>query len=184
MGGGGGTERGEGRRVVQGGRILRSAPRQPRFIGACYVLTTRCGVPVQVGLSVVSFMWLPQQLAKCTFYMFLSCVLYVNIGRSGTPYVQQQLRLFLHRRVRLDLVPAEPPCLQPSHSASRLPNHHSCVLMTAPRCRPPPAHRRLGLFPSAQDYWFTANKACVPDGPGFNYTYYNTYTAIVGSFTG
>jgi predicted RNA-binding Zn-ribbon protein involved in translation (DUF1610 family) len=24
----------------------------------------------------------------------------------------------------------------------------------------------------------------VPDGPGFDYTYYNTYTSIVGAFTG
>jgi len=70
-----------------------------------------------VWLSVLSFAWLPPQLAKCTFYMFLSCVLYVNIG-------------------------------------------------------------------SAQDYWFTADKECVPDGPGFDYTYYNTYTSIVGAFTG
>jgi hypothetical protein len=37
----------------------------------------------QVGLSVLSFLWLPPQLAKCTFYMFLSCVLYVNIGRCA-----------------------------------------------------------------------------------------------------
>ena len=37
---------------------------------------------------------------------------------------------------------------------------------------------------SAQDYWFTADKECVPDGPGFDYTYYNTYTSIVGAFTG
>ncbi len=40
--------------------------------------------PVQVGLSVLSFVWLPPQLAKCTFYMFLSCVLYVNIGRCNS----------------------------------------------------------------------------------------------------
>jgi hypothetical protein len=39
-------------------------------------------------------------------------------------------------------------------------------------------------FLSAQDYWFTASKTCVPNGPSFDYTYYNTYTAIVGAFTG
>jgi hypothetical protein len=36
----------------------------------------------------------------------------------------------------------------------------------------------------AQDYWFTASEKCVPGGPAFDYTYYNTYTAVVGSFTG
>jgi hypothetical protein len=56
-------------------------------------------------------------LAKCNFYMFLSSVLYVNIG-------------------------------------------------------------------GAQDFWFTADEQCVPGGPAFDYTYYNTYTAVVGSLTG
>ena len=32
-----------------------------------------------------------------------------------------------------------------------------------------------------QDFWFTADETCVPGGPAFDYTYYNTYTAIVGS---
>jgi folate/biopterin transporter len=36
----------------------------------------------------------------------------------------------------------------------------------------------------AQDFWFTADDKCVPGGPAFDYTYYNTYTAVVGSFTG
>ena len=49
---------------------------------------------MQVGLSVLSFLWLPPQLAKCTFYMFLSCVLYVNIGRSlRTPVARKQAHL-------------------------------------------------------------------------------------------
>jgi hypothetical protein len=36
----------------------------------------------------------------------------------------------------------------------------------------------------AQDFWFTADQECVPGGPSFDYTYYNTYTAVVGAFTG
>ena len=36
----------------------------------------------------------------------------------------------------------------------------------------------------AQDFWFTADDKCVPGGPAFDYTYYNTYTAVVGAFTG
>lgn len=36
----------------------------------------------------------------------------------------------------------------------------------------------------AQDFWFTADEKCVPGGPAFDYTYYNTYTAVVGAFTG
>lgn len=36
----------------------------------------------------------------------------------------------------------------------------------------------------AQDFWFTADAKCVPGGPAFDYTYYNTYTAVVGAFTG
>ena len=36
----------------------------------------------------------------------------------------------------------------------------------------------------AQDFWFTGSEKCVPGGPAFDYTYYNTYTAVVGSFTG
>lgn len=35
-----------------------------------------------------------------------------------------------------------------------------------------------------QDFWFTAEQSCVPGGPSFDYTYYNTYTAVVGAFTG
>ena len=43
---------------------------------------------------MLSFLWLPPQLAKCTFYMFLSCVLYVNIGRSlRTPVARKQAHL-------------------------------------------------------------------------------------------
>ena len=70
-----------------------------------------------IGLSVLAFMWLPRQLAKCNFYMFVSHVLYVNVG-------------------------------------------------------------------GAQDFWFTADEECVPGGPAFDYTYYNTYTWIVGAITG
>jgi hypothetical protein len=69
------------------------------------------------GLSILAFLWLPKQLARCNFYMFVSSFLYVNVG-------------------------------------------------------------------GAQDFWFTADEVCVPGGPGFDYTYYNTYTAIVGSITG
>eukprot|EP00286_Rhodomonas_abbreviata_P018291 CAMPEP_0181310308 /NCGR_PEP_ID=MMETSP1101-20121128/12516_1 /TAXON_ID=46948 /ORGANISM="Rhodomonas abbreviata, Strain Caron Lab Isolate" /LENGTH=570 /DNA_ID=CAMNT_0023416927 /DNA_START=15 /DNA_END=1727 /DNA_ORIENTATION=+ len=36
----------------------------------------------------------------------------------------------------------------------------------------------------AQDFWFTASEECVPGGPAFDYTYYNTYTSVVGAFTG
>jgi hypothetical protein len=36
----------------------------------------------------------------------------------------------------------------------------------------------------AQDFWFTADEKCVPGGPAFDYTYYNTYTSVVGAFTG
>jgi len=68
-------------------------------------------------LSVLAFLWLPPMLAKCNFYMFLSSVLYVNIG-------------------------------------------------------------------GAQDFWFTADEQCVPGGPAFDYTYYNTYTWVVGACTG
>ena len=56
-----------------------------------------------VGLSILAFLWLPRILAKCNFYMFLSSVLYVNVG-------------------------------------------------------------------GAQDFWFTADEACVPGGPAFDYT--------------
>jgi len=74
-------------------------------------------VGAAVLLSVLAFLWLPRQLAMCNFYMFLSSVLYINIG-------------------------------------------------------------------GAQDFWFTADESCVPGGPAFDYTYYNTYTAVVGAFTG
>jgi hypothetical protein len=70
-----------------------------------------------VGLSILAFCWLPPMLARCNFYMFLSSVLYVNVG-------------------------------------------------------------------GAQDFWFTADDTCVPGGPAFDYTYYNTYTAIIGAVTG
>jgi hypothetical protein len=33
-----------------------------------------------VVLSVLAFRWLPRQLAMCNFYMFISNVLYINIG--------------------------------------------------------------------------------------------------------
>jgi len=36
----------------------------------------------------------------------------------------------------------------------------------------------------SQDFWFTGDEKCVPGGPAFDYTYYNTYTAVVGAFTG
>ncbi|EKX41892.1 hypothetical protein GUITHDRAFT_74385 [Guillardia theta CCMP2712] len=74
-------------------------------------------ISCSVFLSVLAFLWLPRQLAKCNFYMFMASVLYLNI--SG-----------------------------------------------------------------AQDFWFTADEQCVPGGPAFDYTYYNTYTSIVGAFTG
>lgn len=38
--------------------------------------------------------------------------------------------------------------------------------------------------PLGQDFWFTAGPECVPGGPAFDYTYYNTYTWVVGAFTG
>jgi hypothetical protein len=34
------------------------------------------------------------------------------------------------------------------------------------------------------DFWFTADEACVPGGPAFDYTYYNSYTWVVGAITG
>ena len=41
------------------------------------------------------------------------------------------------------------------------------------------------MHPSlSQDFWFTGDEKCVPGGPAFDYTYYNTYTAVVGAFTG
>lgn len=36
-------------------------------------------------------------------------------------------------------------------------------------------------IPGAMDYFFTADKTCLPDGPHFDFTYYLTYTALVGS---
>jgi len=36
----------------------------------------------------------------------------------------------------------------------------------------------------ALDYFYTANETCVEGGPGFDFTYYNTYSMIVSSFTG
>ncbi|EKX41851.1 hypothetical protein GUITHDRAFT_88253 [Guillardia theta CCMP2712] len=74
-------------------------------------------VVCSVILCILAFRWLPPQLARCNLYMFISCVLYINI--SG-----------------------------------------------------------------AQDFWFTADDKCVPGGPAFDYTYYNTYASLVGSVTG
>eukprot|EP00960_Hanusia_phi_P050335 760158-Hanusia_phi.AAC.1 len=74
-------------------------------------------VVCSVVLCILAFRWLPPQLARCNLYMFISCVLYINI--SG-----------------------------------------------------------------AQDFWFTADDKCVPGGPAFDYTYYNTYASLVGSVTG
>ena len=71
-------------------------------------------VGAAIGLSVLAFRWLPKQIARCNFYMFLSSVLYVNLSGS-------------------------------------------------------------------QDFWFTADEKCVPGGPAFDYTYYNSYTWIVGT---
>eukprot|EP00802_Teleaulax_amphioxeia_P012002 Tamp_12040.p1 GENE.Tamp_12040~~Tamp_12040.p1 ORF type:complete len:568 (+),score=107.15 Tamp_12040:49-1704(+) len=34
------------------------------------------------------------------------------------------------------------------------------------------------------DYWYTADEDCVPGGPHFDYTYYITYTTIVGAVSG
>ena len=31
---------------------------------------------------------------------------------------------------------------------------------------------------------FTGDQKCVPGGPSFDYTYYNTYASLVGSITG
>jgi folate/biopterin transporter len=36
----------------------------------------------------------------------------------------------------------------------------------------------------SMDFWFTADESCVPGGPAFDYTYYNTYASLVGSVTG
>eukprot|EP01043_Picozoa_sp_COSAG02_P022720 COSAG02_NODE_1189_length_13995_cov_7.850101_6_plen_328_part_00 len=33
----------------------------------------------------------------------------------------------------------------------------------------------------ASDYWMTADEGCVPGGPHFSYTYYSTFTSVVGS---
>lgn len=33
----------------------------------------------------------------------------------------------------------------------------------------------------ASDYWMTADHECVPGGPHFSYTYYSTFTSVVGS---
>eukprot|EP00290_Baffinella_frigidus_P011892 CAMPEP_0180150054 /NCGR_PEP_ID=MMETSP0986-20121125/21212_1 /TAXON_ID=697907 /ORGANISM="non described non described, Strain CCMP2293" /LENGTH=519 /DNA_ID=CAMNT_0022096899 /DNA_START=162 /DNA_END=1718 /DNA_ORIENTATION=- len=74
-------------------------------------------VGAAIALSVLAFRWLPKQIARCNFYMFLSSVLYVNLSGS-------------------------------------------------------------------QDFWFTADEKCVPGGPAFDYTYYNSYTWIVGAVTG
>lgn len=36
----------------------------------------------------------------------------------------------------------------------------------------------------ATDYWFTANEKCVPNGPNFSFTFFNTYASLVSSFAG
>jgi len=36
----------------------------------------------------------------------------------------------------------------------------------------------------ALDYFYTSNGTCVEGGPGFDFTYYNTWSMIVQSFTG
>lgn len=59
----------------------------------------------------------------------------------------------------------------------------------------PPMLRQANLYmflssmlyvslPGALDYWFTADEACVPDGPHFSFTYYVTYASLVGSLAG
>lgn len=39
-------------------------------------------------------------------------------------------------------------------------------------------------LPGAMDYWFTADAECVPGGPNFSFTYYNTYASLVSSVAG
>lgn len=34
----------------------------------------------------------------------------------------------------------------------------------------------------ALDFFYTAPPVCLPDGPNFSYTYYSTYTAVIGTF--
>lgn len=47
------------------------------------------------------------------------------------------------------------------------------------------AHHMLYLnLSGAIDYWYTADEECVPGGPHFDYTYYITYTTIVGAVSG
>lgn len=41
-----------------------------------------------------------------------------------------------------------------------------------------PSYVQVG---GALDYWFLAEEDCLPGGPAFDYTYYSTYTRIVGS---
>lgn len=36
----------------------------------------------------------------------------------------------------------------------------------------------------ATDYWYTANAQCVPNGPHFSYTFFNTYASFVSSLAG
>ncbi|KAJ1483458.1 folate-biopterin transporter [Baffinella frigidus] len=38
------------------------------------------GFTKRVVMSVLAFCWLPPHLARCNFYMFMSCVLYINIS--------------------------------------------------------------------------------------------------------
>ena len=46
------------------------------------------------------------------------------------------------------------------------------------------AHSLYINLSGALDYWYTAGPECVPDGPHFDYTYYITYTTIVGAVAG
>eukprot|EP01012_Entosiphon_sulcatum_P065674 TRINITY_DN9465_c0_g1_i1.p1 TRINITY_DN9465_c0_g1~~TRINITY_DN9465_c0_g1_i1.p1 ORF type:complete len:549 (-),score=71.44 TRINITY_DN9465_c0_g1_i1:147-1793(-) len=74
-------------------------------------------VAASVGLSYLTYRWLPRALSKAIIYLFLSQVTYLNL--SG-----------------------------------------------------------------ALDYYYTADPHCVPGGPNFDYTYYLTYTQLVGSIAG
>lgn len=39
-------------------------------------------------------------------------------------------------------------------------------------------------IPGALDYFYTADESCVPDGPHFDYTFYQTYTGVIGYLAG
>mmetsp|Transcript_28609 Transcript_28609/g.66872 ORF Transcript_28609/g.66872 Transcript_28609/m.66872 type:complete len:587 (-) Transcript_28609:74-1834(-) len=68
----------------------------------------------------------------------------------------------------------------------------SCVLIVAAFWAMPITLAKANLFlfldavvyiqiGGALEYWFTASHDCVPSGPAFDYTYYSTYTRVVGS---